>query len=305
VTRPGPKKNLAASVRAQLMQLSRTRKEDFNFVLTRYAMERLLYRLSQSMHEPTFILKGAMLFTVWSGHPHRTTKDIDLLASGEPDLRRLEQIFRDVCVVSVEDDGIIFDATTVTATRIKEEANYEGIRVHLTGKLGSAHLHLQVDIGFGDAVTPTPATIVFPSMLGSSVPRLRAYPRETVVAEKLEAMVQLGIANSRMKDFFDLSFLARTFEFDGGLLTKAITATFARRGTPIPVDEPIAFSETFFEDAQKKAQWTGFLRRSGVGDPSLTLLSVVADIRAFLDAPLEALRAGRPFVATWSISAWR
>jgi Nucleotidyl transferase AbiEii toxin, Type IV TA system len=144
MTRPGPKKNLAGSFRDRLMQLSRTRKEDFNFVLTRYAMERLLYRLSRSTHESIFILKGAILFTVWSGHPHRTTKDIDLLGSGEPDLGRLEQIFRDVCLVSVEDDGIVFDSTSVTAARIKEDADYEGVRVHFTGKLGSARLDLQV-----------------------------------------------------------------------------------------------------------------------------------------------------------------
>ena len=257
MTRLGPKKNMAASVRDRLMQLSRARKEDFNLVLIRYAMERLLYRLSRSMHESTFILKGAILFTVWSGHPHRATKDIDLLGTGEPDLGRLAQIFRDVCSLSVEDDGIVFEATSVTAARIKEDADYEGVRVRLTGKLGSARLDLQVDIGFGDAVTPTPKTIDFPVLLGSPAPRLRAYPRETVVAEKFEAMVQLGIANSRMKDFFDLSFLARTFEFDGTVLTKAIVATFARRGTSIPVEEPLAFTKTFAEDPQKKAQWTG------------------------------------------------
>lgn len=268
-------------------------------------MERLLYRLSRSVHEPNFILKGAMLFTAWSGHPHRTTKDIDLLGKGEPDLGRLKKIFQDVCLVPVDGDGITFDATTVTAVRIKEEADYEGVRVHLTGKLGSAHLDLQVDIGFGDAVTPAPATIEFPVMLGSPAPRLRAYPRETVVAEKFEAMVQLGIANSRMKDFFDLSFLARTFEFEGGSLTKAIAATFARRGTPLPLDEPIAFTKSFFEDAQKNAQWTGFLKRSGVAASSVTLLSAVTDIRSFLNAPLQALRAGRPFLANWSAGAWR
>jgi hypothetical protein len=133
VTRPGPKKNLPASVRDRLMQLARARKEDFNFVLTRYAMERLLYRLSRSTHEPTFILKGAMLFTVWSGHPHRATKDIDLLGTGEPDLGRLVKVFQDICTVSVEDDGIIFDSTSVTAVRIKEDANYEGVRVQLKG----------------------------------------------------------------------------------------------------------------------------------------------------------------------------
>jgi hypothetical protein len=173
-----------------------------------------------------------MLFTVWAGHPHRATHDIDLLGAGPPDVERLAKIFREICDVGVEDDGVIFDARSVTATRIKEGANYEGVRVQLRGKLGSAVLNLQVDIGFGDAVTPAPVAADFPVLLDSPSPRLRIYPRETVAAEKLEAMVQLGIANSRMKDFFDMRFLAGSFEFDGALLTMAIAATFKRRGTP-------------------------------------------------------------------------
>jgi hypothetical protein len=304
MTRTGPRKNLAASVRDRLSKLGRARSEDPNFVLNRYAMERFLYRLSRSAHEPNFVLKGAMLFTVWSGHPHRATKDIDLLGTGAPDVTRLAQMFRDVCSVTVEDDGLTFDAASVTTTRIKEDANYEGVRVQLGGTLGTAVLNLQVDIGFGDAVTPTPITVDFPALLEFPRARIRAYPRETVVAEKLEAMVFLGIANSRMKDFFDLSFLARTFEFDGDLLTKAIANTFATRETPIPNEEPVAFTPAFAEDQQKKAQWTGFLKRSGVMEATLTLSSVVAEIRAFLNPPLTALRGGVRFTQAWSRGAW-
>jgi len=179
MTRPGPKKNLAASVRDRLMQLARTRKEDFNFVLTRYAMERLLYRLSRSTHESTFILKGAMLFTVWSGHPHRATKDIDLLGTGEPDLGRLVKIFQDICTVSVE---------TMASSSTRRRSPPSGSRKTPTTKACAFNsrassalplLNLQVDIGFGDAVTPAPAAIDFPVLLGSPVPKLRAYPRET------------------------------------------------------------------------------------------------------------------------------
>jgi hypothetical protein len=304
VTRAGQKKNLAASVRDRLSKVARARKEDPNFVFNRYAMERFLYRLSRSVHEPKFVLKGALLFTVWSGHPHRATKDIDLLGTGAPDLARLAQIFRDVCCVSVEDDGLAFDPATVTTMRIKEDANYEGVRVQFRGTLGTAVLNLQVDIGFGDAVTPAPTTVDFPVLLEFPPARIRIYPRETVVAEKLEAMVYLGLANSRMKDFFDLAFLARTFEFDGDLLTKAIANTFANRETPVPMEPPVAFTTAFAEDPQKKAQWTGFLKRSGVMETNLALSSVVGEIRTFVNPPLEALRGGVRFTQAWSRGAW-
>lgn len=304
MTRPGPKKNVAASARERLMQLSRARNENFNFVLDRYAMERLLYRLSQSRHESTFVLKGAILFTLWSGHPHRATKDIDLLGAGSPDLGRLSSIFKDICAVEVEDDGMVFDATSVTAARIKEDADYEGVRVHLKGKLGTAVLNVQVDIGFGDAVTPAPVVADFPVLLASPAPRIKVYPRETVVAEKLEAMVQLGIGNSRMKDFFDLDFLARSFDFEGGVLTHAIRATFTRRNTPIPDDDPVAFTPTFIEDPQKKAQWTGFLKRSGVGDGSRSLAEAVGSIRSFAGPPMAAARTGTAFPKVWSRAGW-
>jgi predicted nucleotidyltransferase component of viral defense system len=305
MTRKGPKRNLAASIRARLSQLARDRHEDFQFVLTRYAMERLLYRLSKSRHEPSFVLKGAMLFTVWSGHPHRATQDLDLLGFGAPDLDRLAQTFRDISLVRVEDDGVVFDPESVTASRIKEAAQYEGVRVLLRGALGAAVLNLQVDIGFGDAITPGPVAAEFPVLLDAPTPKLRVYPRDTVVAEKLEAMVQLGIANSRMKDFFDLRFLARSFEFDGIVLADAIRATFARRGTPVPEAAPVALTAAFTEDAQKKVQWTAFLKRIGAADQALTLAAIVAEIDAFVTPPLDAIRNETSFQRTWAQGRWR
>ena len=215
---PVPPKNLAHSVRDRLLKLAKARGEEFNFVLVRYALERLLYRLSKSPHDGKFILKGAMLFTIWSKHPHRATKDLDLLGAGAPDLDRLAQVFRDVCAASVEDDGVVFEPRSVEARRIKEEAEYEGVRITLDGKLGSAQLAVQVDVGFGDSVVPPPRTIEFPTLLPFPGPVIRAYSRETVVAEKLHAMVDLGMANTRMKDFFDLWFLCREFEFNGAQL---------------------------------------------------------------------------------------
>ena len=281
MTKPKPS-NVAHSVRARLLSLSKERREEFQFVLTRYALERLLYRLSRSTHRERFVLKGAMMFAVWSGHPHRATKDLDLLGSGSPDLDRLATVFREVVVVGVEDDGLVFDATSVVAVRIKEDADYEGVRVTLDAKLGTAKVGVQIDIGFGDAVTPSAVEVAYPSLLDLPRPSLRAYPRETVVAEKLQAMVHLGLLNSRMKDFFDLWFLATYFEFDGELLVQAVKATFERRGTPLPTEPPVALTSTFSNDGAKQKQWTAFLRRSGVGSSDLTLDAVVAGLAEFL-----------------------
>ncbi len=281
MTKPKPS-NVAHSVRARLLTLSKERREEFQFVLTRYALERLLYRLSRSTHREGFVLKGAMMFAVWSGHPHRATKDLDLLGSGSPDLDRLAAVFREVVVVGVEDDGLVFDATSVVAVRIKEDADYEGVRVTLDAKLGTAKVGVQIDIGFGDAVTPSAVEVAYPSLLDLPRPSLRAYPRETVVAEKLQAMVHLGLLNSRMKDFFDLWVLATHFEFDGELLVRAVKATFERRGTPLPTEPPVALTSTFSNDGSKQKQWTAFLRRSGVGSSDLTLDAVVAGLAEFL-----------------------
>ena len=260
MTKPKPS-NVAHSVRARLLTLSKERREEFQFVLTRYALERLLYRLSRSTHREGFVLKGAMMFAVWSGHPHRATKDLDLLGSGSPDLDRLAAVFREVVVVGVEDDGLVFDATSVVAVRIKEDADYEGVRVTLDAKLGTAKVGVQIDIGFGDAVTPSAVEVAYPSLLDLPRPSLRAYPRETVVAEKLQAMVHLGLLNSRMKDFFDVWSLAKNQSFNGAILSKAIAHTFECRNTPRDGDAA-CFSETFGNSPDKQRQWQAFAKRS-------------------------------------------
>lgn len=212
--------------------LARKQHEDFQLVLTRYAIERLLYRLTRTGYAAEFVLKGAMLFRLWADQPHRPTRDLDLLGRGDPSVDRLAAVFRAVCGAAVEDDGLLFDPATVTAGKIKEDQEYEGVRVECVARLGQARIDLQVDVGFGDAVTPGPVTVQYPGLLDLPAPELAAYPRETVVAEKFQAMVMLGIANSRMKDFFDLWVLARSFTFAGPVLAAAIRATFARRKTP-------------------------------------------------------------------------
>lgn len=232
--------NLAVSVRQRLLDYSRKTHEDFQLVLTRYAIERLLFRLSQSNYRDQFILKGAMLFQLWSGGVHRATRDLDLLGQGLNTAPRLEEIFRDLCNVQVPDDALRFDAKTVHAGEIKPDDEYQGIHVSLECRLENARIHLQIDIGFGDIVTPAPTEISFPTVLSLPAPILKAYPKESVIAEKLQAMVVLSIANSRMKDFYDLFYLANTFDFDGALLAEAVSKTFKRRKTTIPQDLPMA-----------------------------------------------------------------
>lgn len=213
-----PIKDHAASVRARLTHLARERNEDFQLMLSRYANERLLYRLATSKHGQHFILKGATLFTLWTGAPHRATRDLDLLGSGEPSVERVREAFAEVIAQPMPEDGVQFDSSSLKAGLIREGQLYGGIRVELVALLTRAKVRLQVDVGFGDAITPDPSVVDFPTLLDLPAPRLRAYPRETVIAEKVNAMVELGMANSRMKDFFDIAALARRFDFDGDLL---------------------------------------------------------------------------------------
>lgn len=282
-----PLKNVGTSVRARLLRFARERGEDFQLVLTRYANERLLFRLASSKHAQRFVLKGAALFTVWTGHPHRTTRDLDLLAFGDPGEAGVRAAFADLLSLDLPDDGVTFDVDSLTVGPIRADQEYGGVRIELVARVANAKLPLQVDVGFGDAITPAATLIEVPPLLDFPAPRLRAYPRETVVAEKLEAMVKLGLANSRMKDFYDLAVLARDFEFDGALLTRAIRATFERRGTTLPATLPIALTPAFADDPAKKTQWSGFIRKAGAREQR-SLAEVVSSVATFLEVPLKA-----------------
>lgn len=231
-------RNLVQSIHQRLLNAARERGEELQLMLTRYGLERLLYRLTQSSHAGEFVLKGAMLFQLWTGQTYRSTRDLDLLGHGAPSAERLAKLFAEVCSISVADDGLTFAADAIRAGPIKEGDEYQGIRIHIDARLGNARIRLQIDVGFGDAVTPAPQAVSYPTLLEFPAPRLLAYPRETVVAEKFQAMTVLGIANSRMKDFYDLWTLARQFSFEGATLSAAIEATFDRRKTPLPTDAP-------------------------------------------------------------------
>lgn len=293
-------RNIAASVRARLLRLATERREDFQLVITRYANERLLHRLAVSPHAERFVLKGAALFTLWTGRAHRATRDIDLLGYGEPTEERIRAVFHEIITLDVPDDGIAFALDSLGVGPIREDQAYGGVRVTVTAALTNARVPLQIDVGFGDAITPAAEIVEFPTLLDFPAPRLHAYPRETVVAEKVEAMVKLGMANSRMKDFFDIAHLARNFDFDGALLLDALRATFARRGTPFPRGEIVALSPAFENDDKKVAQWKAFLRKSGAaGEDSLA--STLATIRTFLESPIAAAATDAvPWRARWS-----
>ena len=273
-------KNHAISVRARLLEQARRDGEDFQRKLVRYAIERLLYRLSATDHAEAFVLKGATLFALWMGKPHRATKDLDLLGRGSPDVPRLVAIFREVAAVDCAEDGMVFEQDAVTGAPIRADATYAGVRVIVPGHLAGAKVKVQVDIGLGDATVPPPPLVEVTSLLGLPPTRLHAYAPETVVAEKLEALVVLGITTSRMKDLYDLDLLGRTFSFDNTLV-EAVRATFQRRATSNPSELPMGLSDAFAADAVKQAQWRAFLRKAG-GEPGLDLAEVIARLRSWL-----------------------
>jgi predicted nucleotidyltransferase component of viral defense system len=291
-------RDVGASVRARLLQLAKNRGEDFQLVLTRYGNERLLYRLAQSRHAASFVLKGATLFMLWTDKPHRATRDIDLLGFGDPSVDRIRAIMTDLISLDVAEDGVTFDPSTLEVGPIREGQDYGGVRSVINAQISGARVRLQVDVGFGDVITPGAIDVEFPPILEFPAPRLRAYPRETVVAEKLEALVQLGLANSRMKDFYDLIILSRIFEFDGELLMRAVRATFERRKTPLPTELPVGLTSEFATDPTKVTQWSAFLRKSGATDVA-DLPSAIDEIVAFAQRPMLAAATGQQFAMRW------
>lgn len=285
--------DLAASIHTRLLNRAKARGEDFHLILTRYAIERFLYRLSLVPARDMYILKGALLFDLWFDVPHRPTRDADFLGFGPPDTEVLTRTINEMCTVAAQ-DGMEFDPATMIIEEIREDARYGGLRLRLLGRLGNARCPLQIDVGYGDAVTPGPEEVIYPTLLDDlPAPRLRVYPRATVMAEKLEIIVSLGMANSRMKDYFDLRALAREGALDVRLLTDAIAATFQRRGTPLPGDLPIGLSDEFARDAAKQTQWKAFLGRNRLD--TMDLNEVLAEICSFVTEPFQLARQKQKF----------
>jgi predicted nucleotidyltransferase component of viral defense system len=276
--------NRAASVRTRLLNLSREQQTDFNQILVRYALERLLYRIGVSQHADSFLLKGALLFTLRYDMPHRPTRDADLLGFGASDHASVIAAFHDIVSI-IADDGLVFDADALKIEDIRKEAGYPGVRILLTAELAKALCKVQVDIGFGDAVTPAPIQAIYPVLLDDlPAPQVRVYPAYTVIAEKLHAIAVLGMANSQLKDYYDLSVLLEREKLDQKILRNAIRATFKRRQTALPAEIPIGLTEEYGHDSSKQRQWAAFLRKNDLATTSLS--DLVAALRSGFEGPL-------------------
>jgi hypothetical protein len=300
------KRNLPASVAARLLDRARQTGDEYQTLLTSYCFERFLYRLGVSELRDRFVLKGAMLLRVWSEQPYRATRDLDLLRQGEGSFDAIRADLQAICAMPVDPDGIEFDADAIRIEAIRAEDEYAGTRAALPARCGSARLPLQIDMGLGDSVWPAPQPCAYPALLDFPAPDVLAYPREAVVAEKLEALVVLGDRNSRIKDFFDLHYLATRFAFDRATLAEAVRRTFARRRTPIPMGAPIGLTRAYWENPSRPPQVRAFARRAGLTlpeDPGREFSELLGE---FLLPLFEDLRRGKPAEAAWSPGGpWR
>jgi predicted nucleotidyltransferase component of viral defense system len=294
--------NKEASVKQRLLNLARDRKEDYNFILRQYAMQRLLYRLSVSEFSEQFLLKGALLFWIWNQDFHRPTIDIDLLGSGNNDPEYLLNVFR-IIIANEQDDGLHFDSELLRAAVIKEDAKYQGVRISGKAFIGNTRIPFQIDIGFGDVVTPQPERKILPSFLDAPAPELAVYPVYTVIAEKFQAMVALDLANSRMKDFYDLWIIASMMELEGYVLAKAIAATFGKRETMIKTDGLSIFSDSFMHNESKQVQWQAFLRKNQLGD-NVKFSEIMLELKKLLEPAYLAIAQGDVFDKKWSPESW-
>ena len=292
-------RNVAASVRQRLLNYARAGGRPFNEVLQYFALERFLYRLGCSPYRHQFVLKGALMFTVWQSPLPRPTRDIDLLGRLDNSVEHVVAAIQAICQEPAPEDGLRLDAESVLGQRIIETANYEGVRVRFTAYLGTARIPMQIDVGFGDPLVPGPSLVQLPTILDFPPPELQGYSRESAIAEKLQIMVYLGEVNSRMKDFYDIWLLATHFDFDGPILAQAIRETFRWRQTALP-RTPVAFSDAFAQDREKQAQWVAFIGRHRLEDAPATLHETIHVIAAFLRPVIQALSEGQRFDQRWS-----
>jgi len=291
-------KNLAASIHKKLENVARDTGRPFNDVVQYYALERWLYRLGQSNYHDRFVLKGALMLLVWEAPMIRPTRDIDLLAKIDNSVESISRFVTDVCNTRVQDDAMVFDASNVAVEPITEDADYAGMRAKFLAFLGNTRLPMQIDIGFSDVVTPEPVLVNYPTVLDQPSPQLSAYNRETAVAEKFEAMVKLGELNSRMKDFFDVMQLAKTYDFRGELLRDAIRSTFTQRQTEVEL-EPTCFTSGFASNSTKQQQWQAFIRRAAPTEAPSQFRDVAESVRIFLQPAAGAVRDGDAFRTRW------
>ena len=293
-----PVKFVHHSIHQKLLNLRDRANRPFNELLQHFFIERFLYRLSQSKYQDRFILKGGLMLKAWYGVEARPTKDIDMLARVNNSIDNLKNIVQEIIAVSVPNDGIVFDPDTIVGEEIRKDAEYLGVRIILKGRFDKIPVHIQIDLGFGDMVSPKPNWIDYPQLLDFGSPHLQAYSPETLIAEKYHAIAELGIFNTRMKDFFDIYFLAQNSNFFGEILASSIATTFNTRSTTIPQNLPIAFSDTFYRDSEKLKQWKSFLDKSDL--PFVDLEQLIELLVKFLMPISKALANKQPFNLNWS-----
>lgn len=291
--------NILASIRDRLRNKAKATNRPFAEVMQYYGMERFLYRFSRSEYADQFVLKGALLFTVWQIPDRRATLDIDFLAHYDNQVASIEAVIRDVCNVAVESDGLVFDAKTVQGRKIKEDADYEGVRVKFMGYLERSHIPMQIDVGFGDIVYPKAKVIDYPVILDFPKPHLKGYPPESVISEKFEAMIKLGLLNSRMKDFYDIWLMLHQFDFDGADLAEALRKTFNHRKTDLPKGQPLFAEEIYDEKSDRQALWKMFLKKGDIKHAPEKLAVTAKEIENFLIKPLDAINKAEEFVGEW------
>ena len=291
-------RDIGASVRQRLLNQARAHERPFQELLQYFAMERFLYRLSISRFADRFVLKGALLLTAWRAPQSRPTMDIDLAGRTSNELDHIRSVIAEVCNLAKESDGVEFLPDSVRVRRIKEDADYEGVRARFEATLAKARIPMQIDIGFGDVIVPSPLEIEYPALLEFPPPLLLAYPKETVVAEKLEVLTSLGLLNSRIKDYFDLALLSRLYPFEGQLMVEAIRSTFRHRGISVePL--PVGLTDAFSSDPARVPQWRAFMRRSRFAEEPGGLAALVSQVRDFAAEPLSAVARDEPFLRHW------
>lgn len=291
--------NISASVRAQLQNIARQSNRPFAEVLQYYSMERFLYRFGKSPYAHHFILKGALIFTAMNMLQRRTTLDIDFLGRFDNQIENIEKVIKDICITEVESDGLIFDPQTVKGQKIKEDADYEGVRVKFTGYLERARVPMQIDIAFDDIIYPRAKLLDYPVILDLPKPRLQGYPLESIISEKFEAMIKLGLLNSRMKDFYDIWLMMRQFNFDGKILAEALKKTFKHRKTELPYKKPLFAEEIYDNRSDRQVLWKAFLKKGNIKQTPDKLSIIAKDIEKFLFQPLNAINKDLEFNKIW------
>ena len=300
--------DVAASIRARLLNKAKGEGTEFQLFLDRFACERFLYRLGKSSVRDRCILKGATLLALWMAEPYRATRDVDLLAFGPNDETTVRAMIQEICEVPCPEDGLIFDLETLVISEIMDNEQYAGQRARFRALLGRARMSIQLDFGFGDAVTPGPEEQEFPTLIDQlPAPNVRTYPRTTALAEKFEAMVKLAVGNSRMKDFHDVWALSEAFAFNGVELRESVFNCFERRGTVWSDELPAALATAFYTSADRQARWNAYGQGGGLLTPPPHTFEIVgARIQAFFGPVRDSILAGEPFDKQWTAGGpWR